>query len=826
MQNTQGLIRLEQQETERLIEWMDQAWQSDDSYFEQARTIVRRLGAHYRQDGLTEVMFWVPGQSAKIIQTQRDLFLEVFTPEEPIDFEASEQKLTFRHDCIPLVQHGEFVLGVLSGMIPGDRQRAGSFYWLRVRDNLNESIRTVRDVVPYSLPYGIFSPAELYDMETLQRKRGDLAHFKNLDLLETDSEPPLVKKPCNILQIHIGTASQEGTFAGLTKIYKSIAEKLVNHEPLSPTEKNYVGYDAVQLLPTEPTIEYRLGISEQEENLFELDRCLIDFDKHADFSHEPVSNFIQVKLQRPNTQNWGYDTPILGASTTSASLLSSLRPDEVIDFIETLHNFPQGPIQVIYDVVYGHSDNQALELISSSFFSGPNMYGQDINHQHPIVRAILLEMQRRKINDGVDGIRVDGGQDFKFFNPLTGEMEYDDPYLLAMSEVVQDIGGSQRRLFTIFEDGRPWPQEGWEEKSTYRELIEKQPESFQWGPLIFAHNTPALKGFWNQKWERVIQVMQMGDRWITGCGNHDTLRRGTQLPHDGPLASSLGESLFEVIRNAYDNPATQLWVYGFSPGLPMDFLNSLMGASWGFFRNTDHRYGVKVAAEEQGFLDWRVTDEQYDRDHTFRQLKQLGFSQLSLLRQFMKRLSKTMAETDYDLEQVVTDIQAIDIHQLGNQTLKEFLDHLDVNRLRKFAMAFMEDLGEHCRVTHYEADLSPERVHFNYQLREYRRQNPWLLNNLSASDRFNRIQTEEHTLFLGLRANHTDDTLATKRVALLSHMEGDPVDATLGDWLQLDLEEWEIAIATPGLDSITPDQLNQITLKHGQAVLLETSSTS
>jgi hypothetical protein len=109
------------------------------------------------------------------------------------------------------------------------------------------------------------------------------------------------------------------------------------------------------------------------------------------------------------------------------------------------------------------------------------MYGQDLNHQLPQVRAILLEMQRRKINTGADGIRVDGGQDFRFFNPLSGRIEQDDAYLLAMSDVVQDIQGYRRRMFTIFEDGRPWPEEGWEEKSTYRDWWKRSPVLFSGG---------------------------------------------------------------------------------------------------------------------------------------------------------------------------------------------------------------------------------------------------------------------------------------------------------------------------------------------------------
>ncbi|MCM1983138.1 glucosylglycerol hydrolase [Lyngbya confervoides] len=826
MLNPQQSICLDKAETQQLIEWIDEVWHSDQTYFDQARTIVRRLGAHYRSDGFTEVMFWAPEQSSKIIQTQRDLFLEVFTPVEAVDFRLPEQDILFQYDCIPMVQHGEFVLGVLSGMVPGNRDRSGSFYWLRARDNLNETIKTIRDVAPYSLPYGIYSPAELYDIESLQQTRADLDYFQDRDRLDTSSAIPRVKTPVNILQIHVGTATGSGTFEDLTQLYQRLSDKLANHEPLTAAEENFVGFDAVQLLPTEPTIEYRLGTPEHERNLFELDRCLIDFGPADPLTAELAGIPVQVTLRRPHTQNWGYDTPIIGASTTSPSLLASLRPDEVVDFIATLHNFSQGPIQVIYDLVYGHSDNQALELISATFFSGPNMYGQDINHQHPIVRAILLEMQRRKINTGVDGIRIDGGQDFRFFNPLSGKMEYDNAYLLAMSDVVQEIGGAQRLMFTIFEDGRPWPEEGWEEKSTYRELIDLRPEAFQWGPLIFAHNTPAIKGFWDRKWDRITQVMVMGDRWITGCGNHDTLRRGTQLPTENAINVGLGQTLPEVIKNAYDNPATQLWVYGFSPGLPMDFLNTLMGASWGFFRNTDYRYGVKVVAEEKGFLDWRVTEAQYEQPHTFRRLKQSGFSSLGLLKHYMGVLADTMTSTDYDLEQVVAVCQSEIAQQPDNQVLRHFLEDLDISHLRDFAMAFMEDMHEHCRVVHYQADLDPAKVHFNAQLRQYRRQNPWLLNRLTASDRFNHIHDPGRTLFLGLRSDATEGQPAQKRLALLTHMEGDPIMATLGDWLQLDLENWQVAIATPGLESLRPEQLNQFELAQGQGILLEESLPS
>ena len=76
----------------------------------------------------------------------------------------------------------------------------------------------------------------------------------------------------------------------------------------------------------------------------------------------------------------------------------------------------------------------------------------------------------------------------------------------------------------------------------------------------------------------------------------------------------MGKTLSEVLHNAYDNPAVTLWTYGFSPGLPMDFINALMHAPWMFFRNTDERYGVKVVSEEIGFLHWNVLPQKFTKD--------------------------------------------------------------------------------------------------------------------------------------------------------------------------------------------------------------------
>lgn len=44
-----------------------------------------------------------------------------------------------------------------------------------------------------------------------------------------------------------------------------------------------------------------------------------------------------------------------------------------------------------------------------------------------------------------------------------------------MGDLVQEIGAARWRPFVIYEDGRPWPADGWEEVSSYRDLVEQRP---------------------------------------------------------------------------------------------------------------------------------------------------------------------------------------------------------------------------------------------------------------------------------------------------------------------------------------------------------------
>ena len=74
--------------------------------------------------------------------------------------------------------------------------------------------------------------------------------------------------------------------------------------------------------------------------------------------------------------------------------------------------------------------------------------------------------------------------------------------------------------------------------------------------------------------------------------------RGTQINPKLNVNTRLGDTRMEILDKAYDNPAVSLITYCAFPGVPMDFLNASARASWGFIRNQDDQYGVKVVAEE------------------------------------------------------------------------------------------------------------------------------------------------------------------------------------------------------------------------------------
>lgn len=673
--------------------------------FAAAMAVAHCLGALPDDSGRAAVVFWAPDLVEARIPAG-DIFLEVLRPEAALDLAVARQTMRFRRFRLPLRRSEDLVLGVVDGLVFGTRERLGDFYALAWRDHEGGWHRRF-DPMAHSLPFGVMAPAELYDLGSIAAGRSDAAYWQGLTVEGVVKLGPAT----HILQVHVPTATPGGTLASLNRRFAGMARKLEAGHPLTPEELVLSGYDALQLLPVEPTTVYETGPA---------------------FWHEagdPEAAEIEVELRRPDTTNWGYDVVILGSAAVNPTLLEGGRPDELADLAATLHNFPGRPIRLILDVVYGHSDNQGLSVLPHHWFAGPNMYGQNLDYRNPWVRASMLEMQRRKVNYGADGVRVDGAQDFKWWDADAQELRHDDAYLQAMSDIVQEVAGCRYRPWMIFEDGRPWPEEDWELASTYRAVIERQTDDdvFQWGPLTFAHNTPFIYGFWLSKWWRIQQMLKVGANWISGCANHDTLRRGTQVSPKLNINTRLGSSRMEILDKAYDNPAVDLLTYAAFPGVPMDFLNAAMRASWGFIRNQDDRYGVKVVAEEAISLDWQVDKETYEKPAHFKRLKALGFVELEALRRFMRLLPALVEATDYDLDAIALLLRACDPPLAGPQPM-------DVPALKTIARAWMGDMHDHCQVDLYAERLSPTLVAFDRELRRFRSDRPWLRQNFGADD--------------------------------------------------------------------------------------------
>lgn len=754
--------------TRDLVAWSRNVLDTSATLFDAGLLIARKLGAH-KVDGLCEVGIWAPELLERRVP-DGDVFLEVLEPEEAVDLTVSRQTRRMRRHLVPVGRSDAFVFAAVEGMRAGTRAELGSFYALAWRDD--EGWHRVLDPLAVSLPFGAFAPAEFYDMEAMQAERRDGAYFAGLP----DGDPVKLGPPVNILQIHVATATAGGSLASLTRRYEHLAERVRMKLPVEPADRIFLGYDAVQLMPVEPTTVFETGP---------------DFWAEEGIEDADEGGVVTVDLHRPNTTNWGYDVVIAGMAAVNPGILETGRPDELVDLISVLHTFPDKPKKLVFDVVYGHSDNQGLGALNHHFFTGPNMYGQNINYRHGIVRAILLEMQRRKANFGADGIRVDGAQDFTYWNSEAECLEHDDEYLQSMADVVQEVAGRRYRPWFVFEDGRPWPLEDWELTSTYRAVIDAQRDDdvFQWGPLTFAHNTPFLYTFWLSKWWRIREIMERGSNWISGCANHDTLRRGTQINPKLNINTRLGDTRMEILDKAYDNPAVSMITYALFPGVPMDFLNASARASWGFIRNQDDQYGVKVVAEEAISLKWQVDNYSYSIPMAFRRLKAMGYEDRDSLVRFMEFLPALVDVTGYDLDVIAKLLEEVDPPLAGPRPFT-------VATLKQIARAWMDDMHDYCNVSGYEAALSESQTAFNLSLRDFRHARPWLRGNFQAPDHYDyRDPVAGSVLFSALR--HGPDG---EQVFAVAHLEGGPV--TDFDPLSLPIEGlagdgWHVALRTP-----------------------------
>lgn len=754
-----------------------------------AGELAKKIGAHVKGHS-ANLLIWHP----KIISSS-SVYVDFYIPDQHLFYDKPDQHCNIVYHRLEMEKKGEFAALVVDHVPAGNTYKFGAFYeFVLFFEETNETI-TVRDPMAWSLPYGLHAPAELYDIETVLRERKDADYFKKIDQARLKNEDNRINASTNLLEVHTGTATMEGTLGALAHRYKQIASALKEQSPLSPDDKNFIGFDGIELMPLQPVIEH------PENHLFWKP------------IQQPKESGVEmtVHLRKPSVTNWGYDTVIFGSSAINPSLLSTGRPHELLDLIETLHTFPTGPIKIVLDVVYGHAHNQSQTLLPEEFFAGENMYGQNINYKHPLVRAMVLEMQRRKMNWGFDGIRVDAAQDFKYYDEEQDILLHDDEYLKQMSAVEQQVAGVAYKPWMIFEDGRPWPRNDWELASTHRDIIEQQKHPHQWAPMIFAYNTPYNYTYWLSKWWRLKEQFKYGDKWISGYANHDTMRRGTQAnPEIINVNHLLGNSLKMVMDNAYNNPSTTLLMNGFLPGVPMDFVQALGNAPWSFIRNTDSINALKVVAEEAYFTDWQITDIEYRNSRFFKRLKSMGFQSLKDLRKFAKVLLNLVKATDYDPENIAEMLNALNSIPLKSDWT--------VDKLNQYAFSWMEDVFEYCNIDLHADFINAKKAEFNLSVRNYRLNNPWLNESFGESDQLSYREPVDGTvIYYGYRKSKKEQ----KEIVFMANMEGQPRQVTASDFPMpiKNYQEWKAVLTTP---SVRTRQINQpIRLSISQGILFE-----
>ena len=603
--------------------------------------------------------FWVPGVTAGRPDAA-DLTLEIFTPTEAIDFEklgrGEALRVEFARTELRPTVAGEFIVAAVNDLRIGNRDRAGAFYWLRYTEG--EESYLIRDPMVASVPFGVYAPAEVFDVKGMLAGRRDMDYFRNW-YREIYPDGSIRSKDIGVhLEIHPETATEAGTFAALTRRYRTIGQKIQQniddgtediYAGLSTADLNFVCFDTIELTPEVPP-------SEREAVRLEA----------GEFFQPKTTNgaTVTVQLKHPDISNWGYDTPIVGSAAINPSILSTLRPNEFLEFVETLHTMPGRPIQLCIDSVLGHCDFQGARLlesfdrpageersddpryIHSTWLRGPNMYGRDLDFSNPFVQAILLELLVRKLNYGFDCVRVDGAQDFILtMDEETGLRIHIDTFLNDMANVTIDINGLTRRPDMNLEDGRPWPDDlNWLYNSKYLDHTIERTLPFgdrvkQWSPIIFAHNVHGKYKWFMNKYNRFVEVWRWGANWITGHSNHDNVRYFYRLVKMKPSSwyrpgdsfddyynDQLGDTMTEVAHNAMDNEALTGLMLGLLPGNPMFMLNALFRTPWLFMRDIDDTYDVKIVAEEGSrFLSWYVDSELYAQSDKFLRLKNMGF---------------------------------------------------------------------------------------------------------------------------------------------------------------------------------------------------------
>ena len=162
--------------------------------------------------------------------------------------------------------------------------------------------------------------------------------------------------------------------------------------------------------------------------------------------------------------------------------------------------------------------------------------------------------------------------------------------------------------------------------------------------------------------------------------------------------------------------------------------------------------------------------------------------------------------------------------------------------LKTFSKAFMHDARDAARVPQYESQVDSAQAAYNFSLRQFRQDNPWLLKNPTNDvqrDYFSRKLfingakdvgdwgdkgdvVKCNTIYYGWRTSPD----GRDQIFLIANMEGKPIErCPLGLFLNL-TGEWDVATASPTMTNIPKKVMHNYVIENfcnGQALLLKRS---
>jgi hypothetical protein len=281
------------------------------------------------------------------------------------------------------------------------------------------------------------------------------------------------------------------------------------------------------------------------------------------------------------------------------------------------------------------------------------------------------------------------------------------------------------------------------------------------------------------------------------------------------------------------------------PGVPMDFLHANYRAPWGFVRDTDPTWNVKVVAEEAPWIDWHVPEGAYGDADAFPRLKELGFRTRESLKEFATTLAALIDATDYDLDLIaeLLSVQRTPLERAdrggdrSDGSAASPADGVSAADLQAFSFAWSADVAEYLVLDRWEGDQDETRTAFDRRVREFRQSRPWLRADVDPDrgEAFGyRHPTEGTVVYQALRR----DPDGGEALLVACNVEGTPVevspaavrddlgvDGVGGDGADADdATDWTVALAAPDLGATAGDDAEPVTLSTADAVVWRADS--